>query len=239
MKRFLSGFGIFLALLGIGIVSAFAVVSFLLRQEEVRVPDLTGQDIVTVIDTLNLQGLQLKVERRVPDQLMPRNTVISQTPPAGSGIKKGRPVRVVVSEGPSDLLTPRLIGEHYRKADIQIRLAGFLPGSVAKVSSDTVERDLVIAQTPQPDTPLEKSGTISLLVSSGKKLSTLTAPQLIGKRAEEAVRIIERMGLQHHLSYRAADEKGAAATGRMVLSQRPAAGYPIAPDGMVEIVATR
>jgi beta-lactam-binding protein with PASTA domain len=77
------------------------------------------------------------------------------------------------------------------------------------------------------------------LVSSGKKLSTLTAPQLIGKRAEEAVRIIERMGLQHHLSYRAADEKGAAATGRMVLSQRPAAGYPIAPDGIVEIVATR
>ena len=67
MKRFLSGFGIFLALLGIGIVSAFAVVSFLLRQEEVRVPDLTGQDIVTVIDTLNLQGLQLKVERQVPD----------------------------------------------------------------------------------------------------------------------------------------------------------------------------
>jgi eukaryotic-like serine/threonine-protein kinase len=239
MKRFLRGFGIFLALLGIGIVSALAVVSYLLRQEEVRVPDLTGQDIVTVIDTLNLQGLQLKVERRVPDQLLPRNTVISQTPPAGSGIKKGRPVRVVVSEGPSDLLTPRLIGEYYRKADILIRLAGFLPGSVAKVSSDTVERDMVIAQMPQPGTPLEKNDTISLLVSSGKKQATLTTPQLVGKRAEEAVRILERMGLQHRLSYRAADEKGPATTGRMVLNQRPAAGYAIAADGMVEIVATR
>jgi len=239
MKRFFSGFGIFIALLGIGLVSAFAVVSFLLRQEEVRVPDLTGQDIVTVIDTLNLQGLQLKVERRVPDQLLPRNTVISQTPPAGSGIKKGRPIRVVVSEGPSDLTAPRLIGEHYRKADILIRLAGFLPGSIAKVSSDTVERDMVIAQAPRPGTPLEKSGVINLLVSSGKKQSTLATPQLVGKRAEEAVRIIERMGLQHRLSYRAANEKGAAVTGRTVLSQRPAAGYPIAPDGMVELVATR
>jgi beta-lactam-binding protein with PASTA domain len=239
MKRLLRGFGIVLVLLGIGIVSALAVVSFLLQQEEVRVPDLRGQDIVAVIDTLNLQGLQLKVERRVPDQLLPRNTVISQTPPAGSGIKKGRPVRVVVSEGPSDLVTPRVIGEHYRKADILIRLGGFVPGSVAKVSSDTVERDLVIAQTPPPDTPLEKSGSISLLVSSGKKPAALAAPQLIGKRAEEAVRIIERMGLQHRLSYRAAEEKGPATAGRMVLSQRPAAGYPIAPDGMVEIVATR
>jgi len=239
MKRFLSGFGIFLALLGIGIVSALAVVSFLLRQEEVRVPDLTGQDIVTVIDMLNLQGLQLKVERRIPDQLLPRNTVISQTPPAGSGIKKGRPVRVVVSEGPSDLLTPRFIGEHYRKADILIRLAGFVPGSVAKVSSDTVERELVIAQAPQPGSPLEKGGTVSLLVSSGKRQSSLAVPQLVGKRAEEAVRIIERMGLQHRLSYHAADEKRPTTAGRMVVSQRPAAGYFIAPDGMVEIVATR
>lgn len=239
MTRFLRGFGIFLALLGIGIVSALAVVTFLLRQEEVRVPDLTGQDIVSVIDTLNLQGLQLKVERRIPDQLMPRNMVISQTPPAGSGIKKGRPVRVVVSDGPSDLTAPRLIGENFRKADILIRLAGFLPGNVAKVSSDTVERDLVIAQAPQPGTPLEKNGTISLLVSSGKKQSTLATPQLVGKRAEEAVRIIERLGLQHRLSYRAAVEKGSTTTGRMVLSQRPAAGYPIAPDGMVELVATR
>jgi serine/threonine-protein kinase len=239
MKRFLKGFGIFFILLGIGIASALAVVSFLLRQEEVRVPDLTGQDIVTVIETLNLQGLQLKVERRAADPLMPRDTVISQTPPAGSGIKKGRPVRVVVSQGPSSLMTPRLIGEHYRKADIQIRLAGFLPGSVARVSSDTAERDTVIAQVPQPDTPLEKSGTISLLVSSGKKQTALATPQLVGKRAEEAIRIMERMGLQHRLSYRSAAETRPAETGRMVLSQRPAAGYPIAPDGIVEIVATR
>ncbi len=239
MKRFLSGFGIFLALLGIGIASAFAVVFFLLRQEEVRAPDLTGQDIVTVIDLLNLQGLQLKVERRVPDQLLPRNTVISQTPPAGSGIKKGRPVRVVVSEGPSDLTAPRLIGENYRKADIAIRLAGFLPGSVAKVSSDTVERDAVLAQAPQPGAPLEKNGTIALLVSSGKKQPPLATPQLVGRRAEESVRILERMGLQHRLSYRTAAEKGPTTAGRTVLSQRPAAGYPIAPDGMVELVATR
>lgn len=239
MTRFLRGFGIFLALLGIGIVSALAVVSFLLRQEEVRVPDLTGQDIVSVIDTLNLQGLQLKVERRIPDQLMPRNMVISQTPPAGSGIKKGRPVRVVVSEGPSDLTAPRLINENFRKADILIRLAGFIPGSVAKVSSDTAERDTVIAQAPQPGTPLEKGGTISLLVCSGKKQAAFVTPQLVGKRAEEAIRIIERMGLQHRLSYRTADQKGSTATARMVLSQRPAAGFPIATDGMVEIFAAR
>ncbi len=128
MKRFLKGFGIFLALIGVGIVSAFAVVALLLRQEEVRVPDFTGQDIVTVIETLNQQGLQLKVDRREANQLMPRDTVISQTPPAGSGIKKGRQVHVVVSQGPSDMQAPQAgrralpQGRHHDPA------GGILPG---------------------------------------------------------------------------------------------------------------
>ena len=94
-------------------------------------PDLTGQDIVTVIETLNQQGLQLKVDRREPAATLPRDTVISQTPPPGSGIKKGRQVHVVLSQGPSDMQTPKLVGEHFRKADIMIRQAGFFPGDIA------------------------------------------------------------------------------------------------------------
>jgi serine/threonine-protein kinase len=99
MKQFFRGLGIFIALVGVGIASAFAVVALLLRQEEVRVPDLTGQDIVSVIELVTEQGLQLKVDRREPHPAMPRDTVVSQIPASGSGIKKGRQVRVVVSQG--------------------------------------------------------------------------------------------------------------------------------------------
>ena len=106
MKRFLRGIGIFFALIGVGIISAFAVVALLLRQEEVRVPDLTGQDIVAVLEVLNQQGLQLKVDRREPNSLLPRDTVVSQTPAAGGGIKKGRQVHVILSIGASDLQAP-------------------------------------------------------------------------------------------------------------------------------------
>jgi beta-lactam-binding protein with PASTA domain len=78
MKKLLRGFGIFLALVGVGIISAFAVVALLLQQEEVRVPDLAGQDIVTVIETVSQQGLQLKVDRREPHPTLPRDAVISK-----------------------------------------------------------------------------------------------------------------------------------------------------------------
>ncbi len=238
MKRFLKGLGIFLALVGVGIVSAFAVVALLLQQEEVRIPDLTGRDLVTALETITQQGLQLKVDRREPHPTLPRDSVISQSPAAGNGIKKGRQVHVVVSEGPSDTQAPKLLGEPYRKADIMVRQAGFLPGTVSRVSSESVDRDIVIAQDPPAGSPFDKGGVISLLISSGRRAETFVMPRLTGKKAEEAVKTLDRMGLQHTVTYRAAGEK-AAATERTVIQQKPGAGSPVAADAMVDIVVSK
>lgn len=234
MKRFLRGIAIFLALIGVGIISAFAVVALLLRQEEVRVPDLTGQDIVAVLEILNQQGLQLKVDRREPNSILPRDTVVSQTPAAGSGIKKGRQVHVVLSIGASTLQAPNVTGEHFRKADVMIRQAGFFPGSVSRVSSESVERDIVIAQDPQPESMIDRGGKISLLVSSGKKADMLIMPRLIGRRAEEAVVIAERMGLSGKISYKPAGT--APASERVVILQKPLPGSPVRRDATVDII---
>jgi beta-lactam-binding protein with PASTA domain len=237
MGRFLKGLGIFVLLAGVGVVSAFAVVALLLRQEEVRVPDLRGQDIVTVIEMVTQQGLQLKVDRREPNPAVPRDMVISQSPAPGSGIKKGRQVRVVVSQGPSDAQAPKVVGENFRKADILIRQAGFFPGTVSRVFSDSVDRDLVIAQAPETGSPLEKGGTISVLVSAGKKAQVFVMPKLIGKKAEEAVKIVDRMGLQHRLSYRV--PAGDAPSLRTVIDQKPAAGYPVGVEATVDLVVSK
>ncbi len=238
MKRFLKGLAIFIALIGVGIASAFAVVALLLRQEEVRVPDLTGQDIVSVIETVGQQGLQLKVDRREPHPTLPRDTVISQIPAPGSGIKKGRQVRVIVSQGASEMLAPRLVGVNFRKADIMIRQAGFVPGSVSRVTSESIERDMVIAQDPQAGSPLEKGGTLSMLVSAGKSPSLMVMPKLIGKRAQDALRIVDRLGLQHRITMRSTGDKPGG-TGRTVISQKPGAGYPISADATVDLVVSK
>jgi len=235
MNRFLKGIGIFLTLIVVGIASAFAVIALLLRQEEVRVPDLAGQDIVTVIEVVGQQGLQLKVDRREPSQTIPRDAVVSQIPPPGTGLKKGRAVRVVVSQGPSELLAPRLTGEQYRKAEILLRQGGLLSFDVARVWSDAVERDLVIAQDPPAGTPLERGGRVSLLVSLGKKGRLYVTPLLVGKKAEEAARLVDRMGLQHRIISRGS-VTGSLVGDRLVLSQKPAAGSPVTADAMVEMI---
>jgi serine/threonine-protein kinase len=238
MKRFLKGFGIFLLLAGIGVASAFGVIALLLQREEVRVPDLTGQEIVTALDTANQLGLQLKVDRREPNATIAKDSVISQTPAPGSGIKKGRQVKVVVSLGPSELQAPKLVSEHFRKAEVLVRQAGFFPGNLSRVSSETVERDMVIAQSPEPGTPLEKGGRISMLVSSGKEQPVYAMPRLIGKKAEAAVRTVEGMGLQHRLVYKAVENRPSTSD-RVVLGQKPQAGNPVTADGIVELIVNK
>jgi serine/threonine-protein kinase len=238
MNRYIKGIGIFLALIVVGVISAFAVIALLLRQEEVRVPDLTGQDIVTVIEVVGQQGLQLKVDRREPSQAIPRDAVISQIPPPGTGIKKGRAVRVVVSQGPSEMLAPRLVGEHYRKAEIILRQGGLLFLDIARVWSDAIERDVVIAQDPPAGTPIEKGGTVSLLVSLGKKGGMYVTPRLLGKKAEDAVRLVDRMGLQHRVISRTSTS-GSQGNDRIIVNQKPNPGYPVSADGVVELVVSK
>lgn len=238
MKRFLKGLVIALGLAAIGVVSALAVIALLLRQEEVKVPDLTGQDIVTAVELLSQAGLQLKIDRREPHKTVARDTIVSQTPLPGEGIKKGRPVRVVVSQGPSELQVPNVVGEHFRKADVLIRQAGFLPAGIARVAADETPRDIVIAQDPPSGTQLDKGGGISLLVSAGNKNVRYVMPRLVGKRATEAMRTVERMGLQHRVSSAPAEGQQTGPE-RVVLRQKPAAGSPVASDATVELVVSK
>lgn len=238
MNRFFKGIGIFLGLLGVSVVSALAVIALLLQQEEVRVPDLVGRDVVTVIEMMNQQGLQLKVVRREPSQTIPKDAVLSQDPSPGSGVKKGRAVRIVVSQGPSELLTPTVVGEQYRKADILLRKAGLAAPEVARAWSDTVERDVVIAQDPPAGTPLGKGGSVGILVSLGRKGRVSVMPKLVGRKAEEAVRLVDRMGMQYRVLSRAATT-GQAAGERLVTSQKPAPGSPLPADAMVELSVSK
>lgn len=237
MNRFFKGIGIFLALVAVGVLSAVAVIAWLLRQEEVRVPDLLGKDVVSVIEIVNQAGLQLKVDRREPSQTIPKDSIISQDPAAGTGIKKGRFLRITVSLGPSELFAPKVIGEQYRKADILLRQAGFAEPVIAKTWSDTVDRDVVISQDPPAGSPLEKGGKVAVLVSLGKKSRVYVTPKLVGRKAEEAVRIVDRMGIQFHLLSRATGTR--AAGGRIVTGQKPASGSPLFADAVVELTVSK
>jgi beta-lactam-binding protein with PASTA domain len=101
-----------------------------------------------------------------------------------------------------------------------------------------VERDVVIAQAPEAGSPLDKGGSISVLISTGTKAQQYVMPALTGKKAEEALKIIDRMGLQSRVIARPPGEKDAGPD-RIVIHQTPGAGSPVAMDATVDIVVNR
>lgn len=234
MKRFFSGkIGRYLVVLlavGIGGIAG----ARLLMQEGVRVPGFAGQDAAVADEIARRLDLQVLVDRKVPHPAIPRNAVISQSPVAGSMVAKGHQIRVTLSQGPSDLLAPDLVGRYFREAELKIQEAGFVPAEGARASSDTVERGYVIAQSPLAGSPISKGGAISLLVSSGRRNRVLIMPKLIGMRADQAIRELDTLELAYQVQESASSDKAAGPAGTVLL-QSPKPGYPVTLEMTVDI----
>ena len=63
-------------------------------------------------------------------------------------------------------------------------------------------------------------------------------PKLVGRKADDAVRAVERMGLQHRILYKTTGDKSQPVE-RTVVGQKPAAGYPVTADASVELVVSK
>ncbi|MBZ9686748.1 Stk1 family PASTA domain-containing Ser/Thr kinase [Clostridium estertheticum] len=71
---------------------------------------------------------------------------------------------------------PSLIGNTQDIAGQTIANNGFLLGNITNNYSDSIDKGLVISQTPGVNTPYEKGGKIDLVISQGKKIVHVTKP---------------------------------------------------------------
>jgi len=222
-----------LLLLAIGISGILVAGSFM-KQEGVRVPNLVGRDAAAADEIMQRHELQVLVDHKEPHASIPRNAVIFQSPVAGSVVARGQQIRVTLSQGPSEMIAPDLVGKYFREAELKIQEAGFVPAEGARASSDTVERGYVIAQSPSAGSLISKGGAISLLVSSGKRNRMLIMPKLIGLRVDQAIQELDTLELAYQVQESASNDKAAGPAGT-VLSQSPKPGYPVAFDATVDL----
>lgn len=73
-------------------------------------------------------------------------------------------------------VVPSLIGNTQDTANLTIVNNGFLLGNITKDYSDTIEKGLVISQTPGVNTSYEEGSKIDLVISLGKKVAQVTSP---------------------------------------------------------------
>jgi len=185
----------FLFVLIVG-ASAYLTLTLIIKSEDtVVVPDLSGKNVVYVLELLTDLGLNTKVKGSEYSADVPENNVIFQEPEPGTEIKKGRDVRIIISKGAKSILMPNLKGLSVRQARIILEENSLRRGEISSTYSNTIKKDEIIAQIPSPGTMITRGECVNLLVSMGIRPRAYQMPDLIGLSLNSAITMIESIDL--------------------------------------------
>jgi len=161
------------------------------------VPNLIGSNIADSLDVLSSMNLYLKKGAEEFNSDVPAGIIISQSPPAGSIIKEGKAVNVVVSVGGEVIFVPDLTNQTVRSAQLILRKNGLDLGEQDEKYSTVIEKGKIISQNPNPRTPIQKNGLVNIVVSLGTPPEgVLLMPDFIGKNITEAENWALQNGVQ-------------------------------------------
>ena len=153
--------------------------------DELHVPDLTGSDLTQA--TKKLHDLELTpMIRRQFNRQTPKNTVLYQSPEPGSIVKKGRVIRLTVSDDEQFVIVPQLKLATIRDARFILETSSLKPGKQIAETSQEFPAGIIIGQSVEPGTKLQAGSTVDLIVSSGRTMSNIRVPYLVGKSLIEA-----------------------------------------------------
>lgn len=203
-----------------------------MRSTEVTVPDLRTLSLEQATGLAGPLELRIEVVDRRHDAAIASGGVLQQDPAPGSSVRRGRKVKVVVSQGGRVLEVPDLVERPARTVKIELAREGFAPGDEARVHSRAVAVDRVVAQVPAAGSPTVPGARIHRLVSDGERDRTWVMPDLTGLSRTAAERWIDLCGL------RAGRVRRVPALGRSegtVVGQLPLAGYPVRTREVVEL----
>jgi serine/threonine-protein kinase len=209
----------------------FVVLPGLVHRGNSRVPDLSFMPLPQAEKAAGKSGLIIRTRSEQFDPSVPRGAILNQDPPSGVVARRGQVISVTVSLGEEKATIPPLRGQDFREAQVTLGRIGLEPGNVARVWSDDVPANRVLASDPGPDSPIPQDKPIHLLMSLGPEPKRYLVPNWVGQRVRDVVQELDRSGVPHNLMGRNAALSGA------VVSQDPAPGSLLAGGQSVRLGA--
>ncbi len=186
----------FLAMcVGLGAFTFYGVMTLGVRGGKVAMPDLRGTHRDLAEHKLARLGLRIEIREERFDEKAPFGVVLQQSEEAGTTIKRGRTVAVIVSRGTKVVAVPELKGMlSSRQARLVLEQNGLGEGNVVAVPSEK-PRDSVLAQAPETGVEVGRGSLVSLLLSQGQAPVGRVMPDLRGQTVETARAAVSKMGL--------------------------------------------
>jgi beta-lactam-binding protein with PASTA domain len=185
-----------LILLVVAMISALTAMQIAIHGREVSVPDFLGKTPAEAARISEQDGLPVEVERQYYSATVAAGKIVSQTPAAGTKVRRGWQVRVAESLGPQRVQIPNVTGESQRAAEINIRRRGLDITSIAEIAVPGTIADRVLSQSPPANATDVSAPKISLLVSAAPPSPSFVMPSLIGQSLGTATASMRSAGLQ-------------------------------------------
>ena len=140
--------------------------------QEVSVPNVVGQTIASAESTLLAAGFQVTTNYvNNPAQV---GTVTSESPGASTQAPKGSTVTLDVSNGPSQISVPDVVGQPIAQAANTLGSHNLTLGNVTYQPSPTVANGDVISTNPTAGSNVAPNTSVDVVVSQGPSSSTTT-----------------------------------------------------------------
>ncbi len=166
--------------------------------QAITVPNLTSLVFEDAREVLNRLDLKIVEEAKKFDTTneFPIGTIMVQNPRAGTTVKTGRRVYVIVSKGEPLVEMPKLVGESERNAIFMLENLGLRLGEIYLTSSDS-SNQLLIGKVVHQSIPVGSEIKVGTLVNITviSESDQFFAPQLVGRSLAEARRIVFQAGL--------------------------------------------
>ncbi|MBC7329188.1 PASTA domain-containing protein [bacterium] len=135
--------------------------------QEVVVPDLSRKGLEEARTLLLQNGLKLGDILERENEEIPAGYIISTQPPAGSLVRKGRRIDIIVSTGAPYVVIPDLRSLDEERARKLLSDLGLAVGDVSYVADRYIPFGQVISQSPAPNSRVAKGTAVYLKVSLG------------------------------------------------------------------------
>jgi serine/threonine-protein kinase len=201
----------------ISVVVIIASTGYLISRIPTPVELILIEDVSGLTETQAreaLQGFTIVVER-APDPVVPADRVASQTPTAGTKVKPGSEIQLILSDGPGKTLIPAtLVGATLDEAKLILDGAGLVISKTNAVESSDAP-GTVVAVIPEPGTSVNAGSGVVLNIASGK----VFVPDVLGISKIQATTILIQAGfIPNVIETQDADQPSG-----VVLAQAPAA----------------
>jgi eukaryotic-like serine/threonine-protein kinase len=141
-----------------------------------RVPDTIGQTRAAAEAALVTAGLAVGTITQQVSASQTPETVLSQSPTAGSTLRPGGKVNLVVAKASKDVAVPGVVGQDETEAGASLGRAGFSPKMVTAATTEPSQVGIVLRQSPTAGTNAPKGSTVTITVGVLGAPTTPTTP---------------------------------------------------------------